>query len=91
MFCPRGNILRVKKKKINKNTEKGHRRTDPDEAAHFKPSYDLDDLLILFLHFEVLNIKDTVKILKFGTPQTIAIIVLKVEKFDGWNGKQRRP
>ena len=24
----------------------------------------------------------TVKILKFGTPQTIAIIVLKVEKFD---------
>ena len=29
---------------------------------------------------EVLN---TVKILKFGTPQTIAIIVLKTEKFDG--------
>ena len=25
---------------------------------------------------------DTVKILKFGTPQTIAIIVLKLEKFD---------
>ena len=25
----------------------------------------------------------TVKILKFGTPQTIAIIVLKIEKFDG--------
>ena len=25
---------------------------------------------------------DTVKILKFGTPQTIAIIVLKIEKFD---------
>ena len=24
----------------------------------------------------------TVKILKFGTPQTIAIIVLKLEKFD---------
>ena len=24
----------------------------------------------------------TVKILKFGTPQTIAIIVLKIEKFD---------
>ena len=24
----------------------------------------------------------TVKIIKFGTPQTIAIIVLKVEKFD---------
>ena len=26
--------------------------------------------------------KSTVKILKFGTPQTIAIIVLKIEKFD---------
>ena len=26
--------------------------------------------------------EDTVKILKFGTPQTIAIIVLKIEKFD---------
>ena len=24
----------------------------------------------------------TVKILKFGTPQTISIIVLKIEKFD---------
>ena len=24
----------------------------------------------------------TVKILKFGTPQTIAIIVLRIEKFD---------
>ena len=28
------------------------------------------------------DIKFTVKILKFGTPQTIAIIVLKIEKFD---------
>ena len=27
-------------------------------------------------------IQHTVKILKFGTPQTIAIIVLKIEKFD---------
>ena len=27
-------------------------------------------------------IASTVKILKFGTPQTIAIIVLKIEKFD---------
>ena len=26
--------------------------------------------------------ESTVKILKFGTPQTIAIIVLKIEKFD---------
>ena len=28
------------------------------------------------------TLEDTVKILKFGTPQTIAIIVLKIEKFD---------
>ena len=28
------------------------------------------------------KINTTVKILKFGTPQTIAIIVLKIEKFD---------
>ena len=28
------------------------------------------------------SILKTVKILKFGTPQTIAIIVLKIEKFD---------
>ena len=27
-------------------------------------------------------LKSTVKILKFGTPQTIAIIVLKIEQFD---------
>ena len=27
-------------------------------------------------------LEDTVKILKFGTPQTIAIIVLKLVKFD---------
>ena len=29
-----------------------------------------------------LGLIHTVKILKFGTPQTIAIIVLKIEKFD---------
>ena len=28
------------------------------------------------------SLQHTVKILKFGTPQTIAIIVLKIEKFD---------
>ena len=35
-------------------------------------------------HFtELLGLlESTVKILKFGTPQTIAIIVLKIEKFD---------
>ena len=29
-----------------------------------------------------LTIVNTVKILKFGTPKTLAIIVLKIEKFD---------
>ena len=30
----------------------------------------------------IVNLTDTVKNLKFGTPQTIAITVLKMEKFD---------
>ena len=35
------------------------------------------------LHFLIqVKMLITVKILKFGTPQTIAIIVLKIEKFD---------
>ena len=36
------------------------------------------------LRFYILftSISATVKILKFGTPQTIAIIVLKITKFD---------
>ena len=33
-------------------------------------------------HKMVLMSVTTVKILKFGTPQTVAIIVLKIEKFD---------
>ena len=33
----------------------------------------------MYYIFDFLN---TVKILKFGTPQTVAIIVLKIEKFD---------
>ena len=31
---------------------------------------------------QTVEIQTTVKILKFGTPHTIAIIVLKIEKFD---------
>ena len=31
---------------------------------------------------EIFQCQNTVKILKFGTPQTVAIIVLKIEKFD---------
>ena len=39
--------------------------------------------LIHFNYTELdIHMEDTVKILKFGTPQTIAIIVLKIEKFD---------
>ena len=34
------------------------------------------------IHLNTSFIRCTVKILKFGTPQTIAIIVLKIEKFD---------
>ena len=34
------------------------------------------------MKFLVSENRSTVKILKFGTPQTIAIIVLKIEKFD---------
>ena len=34
------------------------------------------------LRGQLLKCFSTVKILKFGTPQTIAIIVLKIEKFD---------
>ena len=33
-------------------------------------------------HLCAQKFKIIVKILKFGTPQTIAIIVLKIEKFD---------
>ena len=50
-------------------------------------SYDTGDWFIvtriedLYQYLEFLC-TCTVKILKFGTPQTIAIIVLKIEKFD---------
>ena len=36
----------------------------------------------LFPSYCLVTILYAVKILKFGTPQTIAIIVLKIEKFD---------
>ena len=39
--------------------------------------------LILHAHVQMtFGLKSTVKFLKFGTPQTIAIIVQKIEKFD---------
>ena len=47
---------------------------DADGMANIKCSF--------ALHFFVVYSPYTVKILKFGTPQTTAIIVLKIEKFD---------
>ena len=38
--------------------------------------------LVTQFFFSIQTWRITVKILKFGTPQTIAIIVLKIEKFD---------
>ena len=49
-------------------------------------SYTLLKMLALDIKKLILKVKNvepcTVKILKFGTPQTIAITVLKIEKFD---------
>ena len=42
--------------------------------------FESDTLLFPFCY--VCDSQSTVKILKFGTPQTIAIVVLKLEKFD---------
>ena len=53
----------------------------------------MNEETLLFFHTKILQhlnfhdkienlTRNTVKILKFGTPQTIAIIVLKIEKFD---------
>ena len=39
-------------------------------------------IIINFIVIGIITTITTVKILKFGTPQTIAIIVLKIEKFD---------
>ena len=41
-----------------------------------------DAVSMVYQIMTYLNNSFTVKILKFGTPQTIAIIVLKIEKID---------
>ena len=41
-----------------------------------------EEVTLLCLPPFLLVISITVKILKFGTPQTMAIIVLEIEKFD---------
>ena len=38
--------------------------------------------MYISMHLPVSGTEYTLKILKFWTPQTIAIIVLKIEKFD---------
>ena len=46
------------------------------KLRHWKPHVQRQGMLpVCELHY-------TVKILKFGTPQTTAIIVIKIEKFD---------
>ena len=55
------------------------KNADPDQMSHFAAS-DLGLQCLPVSFFWQLGI--TVKILKFGIPQTIAIIVLKIEKFD---------
>ena len=52
---------------------------DPDDAAHYEPPSSVSSLFVIL---SLNSLYNTVKILKFGTPQTIAIIVLKIEKFD---------
>ena len=42
----------------------------------------VDVLLGEMVKHSINTLLHTVKILKFGTPQTIAIIVLRIEKFD---------
>ena len=57
---------------------------DPDQTAVKREQCRERHLHIWFKQylFENLHKYITVKILKFGTPQTIALIVLKIEKFD---------
>ena len=66
------------------------------EHEHLKMNWEYRDLLFLMkfaidkVHYYRVNRasnstdtdQTTIIILKFGTPQTIAIIVLKIEKFD---------
>ena len=55
------------------------------DATNSRVKFSVHSLFILFplvIFYCFCGILTTVKILKFGTPQTIAIIVLKIEKFD---------
>ena len=53
-----------------------------DPATVELPLCQLDGIQNRFYYASTTADAITVKILKFGTPQTIAIIVLKIEKFD---------
>ena len=59
--------------------------TLPNCLLHCPTACYTAQLLVTLRHSpanKITGFKITVKILKFGTPQTIAIIVLKIEKFD---------
>ena len=62
------------KKYLNERERERERDRVTELWLHFCSSTDYSSLI----RFS----SNTVKILKFGTPQTIAIIVLKIEKFD---------
>ena len=56
----------------------------PDQAAPFEV-FIMSHLIKIYCTLianSAIFVSGTVKILKFGTPQTIAIIVLKIDKFD---------
>ena len=52
------------------------------ELGYFWGEYSATLLMSVSTTHKAVQVYDTVKILKFGTPQTIAIIVLKIEKFE---------
>ena len=45
-------------------------------------NFDFHSSTVIGIYYFIADNLHTVKILKFGTPQTITIIVLKIEKFD---------
>ena len=61
------------------------RREKPISRARLKAACSADRIFFIdipMLFFRETYVLCTVKILKFGTPQTIAIIVLKIETFN---------
>ena len=71
------------KKEQKKQKKKKKKKNNPLQYLHHL-SYEKECHVIIFFSYSVTIITSlhTVKILKFGTPQTIAIIVPKIVKFD---------